>query len=310
MDIAISILIPTKGRLDDLKRLLETLSQMSDRATIAHEVIVANNAPDESTARTVERLVAEYAGREGDRWRHLREPVPGKSRALNQAIPLARGKILGFLDDDVEVTASWLRATYDFFEQQRFEVKQGAIQIPPDMRTNGEFLNLLQRFRTICYYGKPEDGVKEIRSLNAANIAVRREFLANVGLFDERIGPGRSGTSMDVEFGERVLRKGGHIGYEPKSVVYHHVDWSRLTEDYFRLRHEMQGKSRLIYKRSSVPAILFNLVRSMATFCWYAVTRNERKKYRAKGRYFHYRAMLQTKIRPQRNEAPVAGESR
>jgi glycosyltransferase involved in cell wall biosynthesis len=310
MDVAISILIPTKGRLEDLKRLLETLSHMSDRATIAHEVIVINNAPDETTARIVEGLVAGYNAREGDRWRHVREPVPGKSRALNRAISLAKGKILGFLDDDVEVAPSWLRATYDFFERQRFDVKQGAIQIPPDLRQNGEFLKLLHRFRTICYYGKPEDDVREIKSLNAANIAVRREFFATVGLFDERIGPGQSGTSMDVEFGERVLRKGGHIGYEPKSVVYHHVDWSRLTEDYFRLRHEMQGRSRLIYKRSSVLSILSNLLRSMATFCWYAVTRNERKKYRAKGRYFHYRAMLKAKLRKPRKQLPVASESR
>ncbi|MGH7847178.1 MAG: glycosyltransferase family 2 protein [Candidatus Binatia bacterium] len=309
MDTVISILIPTKGRLEDLKRLLETLSDMSDRGTIAHEVIVVNNASDENTARIVERLVAGYTGREGDRWRHVREPVPGKSRALNRAIPLAKGKILGFLDDDVEVTPTWLRATYDFFEQQRFEVKQGAIQIPPDMRTNEEFLKLLQRFRTICYYGKPGDVVREIKSLNAANIAIRREFLATVGLFDERIGPGVSGTSMDVEFGARVLRKGGHIGYEPKSVVYHHVDWSRLTEDYFRLRHEMQGRSRLIYKRSPVLSILSNLLRSMATFCWYAMARNERKKYRAKGRYFHYRAMLKAKVRKPSQQSPVENVS-
>jgi GT2 family glycosyltransferase len=197
------------------------------------------------------------------------------------------------LDDDVEVAPGWLRATHEFFRRYSFDVKQGAIQIPPAMRGNERFLKLLNRYRTICYYGKPEVGVKEIKSLNAANIAVRRELFVKTGLFDERIGPGQSGTSMDVEFGERVLRAGGRIAYESRSVVYHDVDWSRLTEEYFRWRHEMQGKSRLIYKESSLLTILPNLVRSMVTFCWYALLGNERKKYRAKGRYYHYRGMLQ-----------------
>jgi GT2 family glycosyltransferase len=57
---------------------------------------------------------------------------------------------------------------------------------------------------------------------------------------------------MDVEFGERVLRAGRRIGYEPRSVVYHDVDWSRLAEAYFKRRHELQGRSRAIYKASGV----------------------------------------------------------
>ncbi|HWP56358.1 MAG TPA: hypothetical protein VNL14_00560 [Candidatus Acidoferrales bacterium] len=44
MDMVVSILIPTKGRLDDLARLLESLFRMEDRDRIAHEVIVSNNA--------------------------------------------------------------------------------------------------------------------------------------------------------------------------------------------------------------------------------------------------------------------------
>lgn len=108
---------------------------------------------------------------------------------------------------------------------------------------------------------------------------------------------------MDVEFGRRVLRSGGRIGYEPRSVVYHQVDWSRLTEEYFRLRHEMQGRSRLIYKQTSMLSICSDLARSALTFCWYAAMGDERKKYRAKGRYFHYRAMLREKVQSGRGSA-------
>jgi len=302
MSPLISILIATKGRRDELERLLDGLRQLDSRESIGHEVIVANNAADESIANAVEELVKRHAESEPERWVHAREPIPGKSRALNRAMHLARGEILGFLDDDVEVTPSWLRAIDAFFRRYSFDVMQGSILIPPAMIDNPGFLKLLNRYRTICFYQKPGMEVREIDSVNAANIAVRRELFSRTGLFDERIGPGQSGTSMDVEFGGRVLKVGGHIGYEPRSVVYHNVDWSRLTEHYFRLRHEMQGRSRLIYKQSTLLTILPNFLRAMWAFGWYSLLNNERKKYRAKGRYFHYRAMIQAKMNAARSK--------
>lgn len=302
MSPLISILIATKGRRDELARLLDGLRQLDSRESIGHEVIVANNAADEPIANAVEELVKRHAESEPERWVHAREPIPGKSRALNRAMHLARGEILGFLDDDVEVTPSWLRAIDAFFRRYSFDVMQGSILIPPAMIDNPGFLKLLNRYRTICFYQKPGMEVREIDSVNAANIAVRRELFSRTGLFDERIGPGQSGTSMDVEFGGRVLKVGGHIGYEPRSVVYHNVDWSRLTEHYFRLRHEMQGRSRLIYKQSTLLTILPNFLRAMWAFGWYSLLNNERKKYRAKGRYFHYRAMIQAKMNAARSK--------
>jgi hypothetical protein len=68
-----------------------------------------------------------------------------------------------------------------------------------------------------------------------------------------------------------------------------------LTEEFFRQRHEQQGRSRLIYKKQSLLSIVPNFLRSIGTFGWYSLVGNERKKYRAKGRYFHYRAMLAVK---------------
>ena len=255
MQSLISILIPTQGRLAQLQRLLDGLASLDDRERIPHEIVIVNNARDQSSATAVEAMVQKHGVREPGRWMHLRELEPGKSRALNSAIPRTSGNILAFLDDDVEVAPSWLRVTRDFFEKYPYDVKQGSILIPPAMQQDQRFLHLLQRFRTICYYQLPGLEVRPITSLNAANIALRRELLDRTGLFDVRIGPGTSGTSMDVEFGERVLRYGGRIGYEPQSIVYHDVDWTRLTEDYFRLRHEMQGRSRLIYKECSLASI-------------------------------------------------------
>ncbi len=293
----ISILIPTKGRIEGLQDLLGSLSRMDGRDSIPHEIMVVNNAADESTAESVKELVQAYIDREGDQWRHVRESVPGKSRALNRGIALARGNILGFLDDDVVVTPSWLTVTCHFFAHCAFDVKQGAIHIPPALSANEEFLRLLTRYRTIFYLMKADSDEQTIKSLNAANLAVRRDLFQKTGYFDERLGPGASGTSMDSEFGERVQKFGGRIGYEPKSVVYHQVDWSRLTDEYFRWRNEAEGWSNYLYKDIKLDTIIVNLLRSIGGFCFYSLMGSTRKKYRMKGRYFRYQVMLKAKLR-------------
>ncbi len=294
MSLSISIIIATKGRLEGLQRLFSSLKKIPDWRGIHPEVIVGNNADDPSLARAVQALVEAFGGEVGN-VRHLREENPSQPRAKcrtqNLAIAQARGEIIAFIDDDVEVTPQWLSAIYDFFRHNRIDAMQGPILIPPEMQNNQEFLRAYHRYRTIPFVQyQPE--VIEIRTLTGGNMAMRAELFSRTGLFDERLGPGRSGISEDVEFAQRILRSGGRIGYEPKAAVYHEVDWSRLTEEFFRLRHEQQGRSRLLYKKSSIFTIVPNLMRSVWTLGWYALVGNERRKYRAKGRYYHYRAML------------------
>lgn len=292
----VSVIIATSERVETLRRLLERLCRVQGTETIDHEIIVANNARDETLARAVRDLVEQYSRRHGGRYREVREPIPGKCRAQNRAIASAKGSILAFLDDDVKVTPPWLGAVCDFFTRTSFDAMQGSILMPPEVQNDGEFLRLYHRYRTIPFvqYGP---GVVEITTLTGANMAMRKEVFSRVGLFNEELGPGRSGISEDVEFAQRMLRCAGRIGYEPRAAVYHEADRGRLTEEFFRLRHEQQGRSRLIYKRSSLFSIVPNLWRSLWTLGWYSLMGPERKKYRAKGRYYHYRAMLREKAK-------------
>jgi len=67
---------------------------------------------------------------------------------------------------------------------------QGSILIPQAMIDNPEFVKLLNRYRTICFYQKPGMEVREIDSVNAANIAVRRELFSRTGLSTSVSDPG------------------------------------------------------------------------------------------------------------------------
>ncbi len=293
----ISIIIATSGRVEKLRRLLEGLSRLNGSAGADYEVIVANNAADEAGARAVEGLVREYAARGGMRCRQIREPVPGKCRAQNKAIRAASSAILAFFDDDLEVSPDWLQAARAFFSAHPHDIMQGSVLMYPRDRQNADLQKGLKRYRTVDFidYGYPSG--TDIKTLTGGNIAVKREVFDQVGLFDERLGPGGYGISEDVEFAKRVLKAGKRIGYEPKAAVYNELDPSRLTEEFFRLRHEQQGRSRLAYKQSSILTIVPNLIRSIWTFAWFSLTGNERRKYRAKGRFYHYRAMLLEKFK-------------
>jgi GT2 family glycosyltransferase len=289
-----SFIIATYDRCESLHRLLSGIATGFDGSEIDHEVIVANNARDDNIAKRIDDMVNAFRRDYGKRFRLVREPSPGKCKAQNLAIRHAEGKILAFFDDDVEVTPEWITIAADFFRSKAIDVMQGPIMIPPQMQSNEELMRLQRRYRTINFVQYPSDMI-EIKTITGANMAIRREVFLNVGYFNEELGPGRSGISEDVEFAQRVIRSGSHIGYEHRAAVYHEVDWSRLTEEFFQQRHEQQGRSRLIYKKQSLVSIMPNLMRSVGTFAWYSLFENERKKYRAKGRYFHYRAMLSQK---------------
>ncbi len=296
MNPLFSIIIATYDRVDFLRGLLAGIAGHFGALNISHEVIVANNARDERIAQEIAKLMDEFQNSQRVAFRHVREPLAGKCRAQNAAIRAAEGSVLVFFDDDIEVTPQWLTVAAEFFQRPDFNAMQGPILIPPEMEHNEELLRAQRRFRTINFV-KYEPGMTELKTLTGANMAVRREVFVRIGNFNEELGPGRSGISEDVEFAQRLLRSGGRIGYEPRAGVYHRVDWSRLTEGFFRLRHEQQGRSRLIYKKQSLASIVPNFLRSIWTFGWYSLVGNERKKYRAKGRYFHYRAMLAVKAR-------------
>lgn len=294
-----SIIVATFDRCVSLRRLLGGIAEHFVPTGSSYEVIVANNARDHVVAARIDEVVGDLQRAHGERFRVLREPLPGKCRAQNRAIGSARGAILAFFDDDVEVVPEWLHVADEFFNTKPYEVMQGPILVPPAMQNDQTFLLAQQRFRTINFV-KYSPALVEIKTLTGANMAIRREVFERVGLFNEQLGPGRSGISEDVEFAQRVIGAGVRIGYEHRAAVYHEVDWSRLTEEFFRQRHEQQGRSRLIFKRQSLLSIVPNLLRSIWSWGWYALMGDVRKTYRAKGRYYHYLAMFQEKMKSAR----------
>ncbi|MGE5305243.1 MAG: glycosyltransferase, partial [Alphaproteobacteria bacterium] len=285
----LTVIIPTKNRCVLVKDLLESFKRLRGLEKIRPEIIVADNDSTDDTRGVLNEISKHFPVS----LKILKVTRPGKSAALNEAIRTASGEILAFLDDDVVLDEGWLEAVEKYFAGNGHLTAQGTIRITPPESDDPEFIALQQRYRTIPYF---DDYLAELHSLNGANFAARREIFDRIGYFNERLGPGASGTSEDVELARRIVRAGIKIEYMKEAIVYHRVDRSRLTEAYFKSLHLRQGRSRLVMSNPATARILFNLCRAAAQYWLYSMIGSERKKYRSKGRIYHYLGMMEIKF--------------
>jgi len=285
-----TIIIPTKDRREMLSHLLDSIQQLTAIDRIVPEIIVADNNSRDDTYAYLTRIAGSFP----TPIRFLRVLRGGKSAAINDAALLSTGNVLAFLDDDVVVDKTWLTSVETFFNTSGYGAAQGTVRLQSPAGDDPEVQRLNQRYRTIPIVDH-DSSLKEVRSLNGSNFFVRRDAFDRIGGFDERLGPGASGTSEDVEFASRLAQWGIAIGLAPNAVVYHHVDWDRLTDEYFIKRHWQQGRSRLLISDRSRVQIGLNLVRANAQYVYYTLIGKERKRYRSKGRIYHYLGMIDAK---------------
>ena len=284
----LSIIVPSKDRVAIVTELLESLRRLLPTKRIQPEVIVADNGSKDPTFEQVTSLAKDFPAP----LKVIKVLRPGKSAAVNEAVKIAAGDFLAFLDDDVVVEQNWLLAVEEFFQDGHWQVGQGAIHLPSS--ANPHTVHLVDVYRTVPRI-EYDATVSTVRSLNGANFFMTRDLFNRVGGFDERLGPGASGTSEDVELAWRLIRAGVAIGYTPKAMVFHRVDPSRLTEEYFRQSHRRQGASRFVIRKHSRLDIYSDLWWSINQYAFYALLGKQRSRYRSKGRIYHYLGMLEAR---------------
>ena len=98
----VSVIIATHNRAAMLDECLTHLRRQEFKP--GDEVIVVDNASTDETRAIVVRHQASWP----TPLRLLHEMTPGKSHAIALAVSVARGDLLAFTDDDVNVGATWL----------------------------------------------------------------------------------------------------------------------------------------------------------------------------------------------------------
>jgi GT2 family glycosyltransferase len=257
----IEVMICTHNRVDLLRRTIESLDACVRPSDCRIGVfVVANACTDRTAAWLSDRICTRESGTEPDgtllplRW--IEDPVPGKSHALNFALPQAKGRLIAFVDDDHRVDAGYLAA-----------IQAAAVRVPeadffcgrilPDWDgTEPAWTHDTGPYR-IYPLPVPRFDLGEESTFvepgsatpGGGNLAIRQGLFDRIGPFRLELGPhGHDlGGAEDIEWVRRGVAAGARLFYEPEMLQYHYVDNARLT-----LRYLMQKA----YERSASTARL------------------------------------------------------
>lgn len=250
-DVTASVVICTRARPDMLERCLGSLA---GSLAAGDEVVVVDQAPQQ--AAEAREVVARYPG-----VRHVLEPGSGLNAARNAGIRATTGSIVAFLADDLRAGPQWLARMKGAFAEPDVGAVTGLIlkewfpaeaEQPFGTRRGVNRGFVPRQFGSDYFAAHRGRGVPAWEIGAGASMAVRREALAALGGFEERLDLDASGCGADAEMWYRILGAGKSCRYEPSAAAF----WQR--------RDELPEPSALSYEafRGHTAALLMQFERS------------------------------------------------
>jgi len=237
--LSVIICAHTEERYDDLNEAVESLQQQTVKPL---ETIVAI---DHNPA-LFERVSKKWAGH-ADVVIIENTQERGLSGARNSGISVAKGDVIGFLDDDAVAAQGWVEAIMTGYADPNVAGIGGKIDPLWLTEQPGWFPTEFNWVVGCTYTGMPEE-TAPVRNLIGANMSFRREVFDTIG--DFRTGMGRvDSLPVGCEETEICIRyhqaKPGEVFlYNPNAKVQHKVPGKRANWSYFRSRCFYEGRSK------------------------------------------------------------------
>jgi len=253
----LSVIICTWNREASLRETLCSLQQSRFPVATTWEVLIVDNNSTDGTRAVCQQFVEQNP----ERYRYISEKRQGKSFALNAGVENAKGQILAFTDDDVQVHPDWLTETLRVFETHACVGVGGKIVAvwnsdkPHWLTDEGPY----KFMPAIVSYDLGEE-LHEIRfPAYGANLSLKREMFEKHGMFRTDLGPtaGSEIRGEDNEFCWRLLHAGERLIYAPKAIVFHPVEPHRSDKRYFEEWYYGMGQSRPRIERAPEGAVRY-----------------------------------------------------
>lgn len=249
MSTSISIIIVTWNGLGWLKSFLPSVvSSLIDHA----EVIVADNASTDGTADWVRSHFPQVKVQSFDQ-------NYGYCGGNNRAAAAASGKLLIFLNNDVEVGTGWLKPITDAFNNRpTLGAAQPKILAHGD-RTRFEYAGaaggMMDRYGYPFCLGRVFDTCEidtgqydhltaDIFWASGAALAIRRDVFLEAGGFDEDF----QFHMEEIDLCWKLHRMGYTVSCIPESVVYHVGGGSLDSGSARKLAFNMRNNLAMLYK--------------------------------------------------------------
>lgn len=235
----LTILICTHNRAGLLLRTLHHLNAARRPHHWEVSILVAANACSDETLESLTRFRKESPNGLPLRW--IEEPTPGKSHALNRALPLIESELVAFVDDDHRVDVDYLANACAAAEQYPHASLYCGRILPDWEGSEPAWVHDKGPYRIyplpVPRYdlGEHPFAIPPGKSTpGGGNLIVRTELFAKVGGFATDYGPvGHDlGGGEDQEWVRRAVASGASVQYVPNVVQFHYVDPTRLTLGY------------------------------------------------------------------------------
>ena len=260
-----------------------------------------NNSTDDTPEK-----VREFAERSELVVRYVKEKKQGLSHARNRGVAEAQGRYLHFTEDDEIADKDLIREIYSTFKTFKCDCVGGRIYLKCEEKMPKWLIEELWGFLGYLDYGGNTLQMDEQRYPFGGNMTFSREVFDRIGLFD--INMGRKGNQLfggeEVDFFRRLLSAGGKGVYQPKALVYHIIDKSRLKKTYFRTLHYNEGMQRAllddqVYRRSlfGVPLFIFpQFVRSIRDYISAVFSHGMNNSFRKEMNIWYFLGHMRAKI--------------
>ncbi|MGZ6046805.1 MAG: glycosyltransferase [Phenylobacterium sp.] len=230
--LEITMLICTRNRAAQLRKVLESVTRLRVPGGLKWELLVVDNGSSDDTVEVVRSFTSRLPV-------HLtREETPGLSNARNRGVAEARGRYICWTDDDVIVDEGWLAAYVAAFKAHPdAAVFGGRITPVLDAPTPDWFGRLVDEWPLTSVLAKREWGPVPIpldvdRGIVpwGANFAIRTREQRQVP-YDPNLGVSplqkRVGEEAEVIF--QILSQGGTGWWTPDAQVQHIIPLRRQT---------------------------------------------------------------------------------
>lgn len=199
----LSIVIPTLGRVKEVKALLQSVSENS-RADF--EVIIV----DQNFSDVLDGMVTEYRDK-GLSIRHYKVDFRGLSKAKNFGIEHAEGEYICFPDDDSTFCKGTIDYALSILDTKEYEIVCGKCVD----ETGTDSVKLFAGTASALSLQSFED--KFIEATMFFETSCIKRFM-----YDEGLGIGAfHGAEEGFDIVYRMLNEGVRLFYDPKIVFYH-----------------------------------------------------------------------------------------
>lgn len=227
----ISILIPNKDHVNELKRCLESIENLS---TYKHyEIIIIENNSEEKETFEYYEILQENSKVKVVGW----EKGFNYSAINNYGASFAKGKYLLLLNNDVEIISrNWLQEMLMFAQRDDVGAVGAKLYYPNDTIQHAGVIVGIGGVggHSHKYYPREDYGyfarlvtAQDLSAVTAACLMVKKSLFDELGGLDE----GYQIAFNDVDFCMRIRNAGYLIVYTPYAELYHHESLSRGLED-------------------------------------------------------------------------------